>query len=229
MSGRPAPTPPTACGGHRVQLTLLAGALYGIVAVLAVRVRGSNSPLRVDRVVSRLVGSRRWWSRLRQLRVAVLWLRVGVRPLVSYGLPAAAVVLALGLAVLAWRRSDPRSAALCLVGPALAVVLTDTVLKPLVDRHSGAALAYPSGHATGAAAVATVVLFLLHRWGGWRITLRLAPLALALPVAMGIALVRLAFHYPTDVVGGTAMGAATVVVVAVLLDAQRTRNSQTTL
>jgi len=126
-----------------------------------------------------------------------------------------------GLAGVAWYRHDGRALTMCVVGPALAIALTDVVLKPLVDRHLGPGLAYPSGHATGAAAVSVLALVLLHRWRGWRATARFAPVALALPVGTGLALVRLAFHYPTDVVGGTAMGTATVIALAVLLNAQQ--------
>jgi len=143
---------------------------------------------------------------------------------VGVGLPLGALIGVLGLAVIAWCRRDGRALILCLVGPALAVVMTDVVLKPLVDRHLGGGLAYPSGHATGAAAVSALMLILLHRWRGWRATAWLAPLAFAIPVGMGLALVRLAFHYPTDVVGGTAMGMATVIAVAVFLDAQNSRS-----
>jgi len=96
----------------------------------------------------------------------------------------------------------------------MAVLLTDVVAKPIVGRRLGGGLAYPSGHATGAAAVAVMALLLVARWGGPRALLWFGPVALLLPILMGLALVRFGWHYPTDVVGGTAMGAATVLAVA---------------
>lgn len=219
MDGEPARAAPD---GRvlRMGLVLVAVALFGVVAVIAVRVRGGTMPLHVDNTASRIVGSSRLGQLAARAHMTPAWPHGALGVLVRWGLPLAAAAAVALLAAVAWSRRDHRAVALCLAGPVLAVVLTDLVLKPLVDRHHGAALAYPSGHATGAAAVATLAVLLLHRWRGWRAAALSTPLALALPVVMGVALVRLAFHYPTDVVGGTAMGVATVVAVAAALDTQ---------
>ncbi|MDQ2825837.1 MAG: phosphatase PAP2 family protein, partial [Actinomycetota bacterium] len=187
-----------------------------------VRVRGGTTPLGVDRSASRIVGSPRLGELAARAHVTSHWPRGTMGLVVGDGLPLAAAAIVLVLAAVAWSRRDGRAVAVCLLGPALAVVMTDQILKPLVDRHYGAGLAYPSGHATGAAAVATLAVVLFHRWRGWRAAAWLTPLAFALPAVMGVALVRLAFHYPSDVVGGTAMGVATLVSVALLLDTQAT-------
>lgn len=220
MDGRAHPTSRSAAA-HKVELGLLCAGLYALVGSLALFVRNGSTPLRVDRVVTRLVDSVHLRDIVSASHARALWPHGGGGRLIGYTLPAAAAGLALGLALLAWLRRDFRAAALCLLGPLLAVALTDSVLKPLVDRHHGPALAYPSGHATGAAAVAALLLVLFHRWRGWRLTAWLSPVALALPAVMGLALVRVGFHYPTDVIGGTAMGVATVVALAVLLGAER--------
>lgn len=219
MDGSTAPTPRRG-RALRVGLALGAGALFAVVAVIAVRVRGGSTPLGVDREASRIVGSPRLGELAARAHVTQNWPHGAMGRLVTEGLPTAAIAAVVLLAALAWSRRDLRAVAVCLVGPALAVFMTDHVLKPLVDRHHGAGLAYPSGHATGAAAVATLAVVLLHRWAGWRVAAWLTPFVVALPAVMGLALVRLAFHYPTDIVGGTAMGVATVVIVAVALDAQ---------
>src|SRR5205085_9945502 len=106
-------------------------------------------------------------------------------------------------------------------GPVTALLLTEAVAKPLVDRRHGLSLAYPSGHATGAAAVAALALVLSHRWRGWRGLAVASPVALALPAVMAVALVRLDWHYPTDVVGGLAVGAATVLALAAVVSKGR--------
>jgi len=203
-------------------LSILSGALFAIVGVIALRVSGGTASSGVDRAISRVVvGSARLGKAGFRTDGALPWPNGAMRQLVLYGLPAAAVTIALGLALVAWWRRDVRVIALCLVGPALAVVTTHAVLKPIVDRHQGDGLAYPSAHATGAAAVAALVVILVYRWAGPRAAGWSAPFALALPAAMGVALIRLGWHYPTDVVGGNAMGAATVIALAVALRAHQ--------
>jgi membrane-associated phospholipid phosphatase len=218
MDGSAAPTSGKGVA-HKIELGLVCAGLYAVVGSLALRVRGGTAPLRVDRAVSNLVGSARMGNAVARTHVAALLPRGISHDLVGNGLALGAALVA-GLAALALLRRDLRAAALCLAGPALAVVLTDSVLKPLIDRRHGVGLAYPSGHATGAAAVAALSLVLFHRWGGWRSTAWFTPVAVALPLAMGLALVRLGYHYPTDVVGGTAMGVATVIALAVLVGAE---------
>lgn len=114
---------------------------------------------------------------------------------------------------------------LALVAPASAAALSDLVLKPLVGRPAAAGgYAYPSGHATAAAAVATVLVVLALPGGtlarhasprGLRGVCALAGFATCYVL---VALVALGYHSTTDVVGGAALGCGTVCGLALLLD-----------
>jgi membrane-associated phospholipid phosphatase len=105
--------------------------------------------------------------------------------------------------------------------PAAAGV-TEFVIKPLVDRTVYDNLSFPSGHTTGVAAVASVVVVLLL--GPLRPPLPavaravLACLCAALTAAVAIALVVLGRHYFTDTVGGAAVGVSVVLVAALVID-----------
>lgn len=190
---------------------------------MALRVHGDTAPLEIDRVVSEKLGSARLGEWAAQFRITSgHGLPDGLAPhAVLYAVPLAALAALVGLLGLAWRRHDRGAMVLCLLGPAVALFLTDAIAKPLVGRRHGPSLAYPSGHATGAAAVAVLALVLCHRWKGWRAFALAAPIALAFPVVMGVALVRLNWHYPSDVVGGTAIGAATVLALAAAVSSAR--------
>ncbi len=76
-------------------------------------------------------------------------------------------------------------------------------------RPHGTALGFPSGHATAAAAFAVMVAYLVSRSRlprGWR--LAIGVLAAAAACAIGFARVLLQAHWPADVLGGFAIGAA---------------------
>src|SRR5207237_6468526 len=78
----------------------------------------------------------------------------------------------------------------------------DRALAP--DRHGALKASFPSGHATVAMALALAVVVVSPR------VLR-APLAVAGAVyaaAVGISLVALGWHYPSDVLGGFIVAAA---------------------
>src|SRR5437764_1004348 len=84
-----------------------------------------------------------------------------LRDLIQLGNPGTIAVLCLGITAICivWRRW--RAAALALLAPPVAAVITELVLKPLIGRHIGHAFSFPSGHATGAFAVATVASLVL--------------------------------------------------------------------
>ena len=136
-------------------------------------------------------------------------------------------VLALACAVL----GHLRAAALAVTAPTAALLLTELWLKPLVGREvvPGHGDAYPSGHATAAAAVATVTLLLLlpGRPLGSRllrpVAVLLGALVLLLTAGLGVALLTLRYHDVSDVVGGVGVAVATVLVTAALLDVVRAR------
>jgi membrane-associated phospholipid phosphatase len=121
-----------------------------------------------------------------------------------YVLLVAAVV---GAAVLAGRREAGVAAALLLVG----AEVTTQALKPLLAEHRSQAFdtwlppsAWPSGHATGAAALAIAVVLVTPPG-------RRGPVAVVaglFTAAVCVALVALARHYPSDVLGGLCVAGA---------------------
>jgi undecaprenyl-diphosphatase len=129
---------------------------------------------------------------------------------------------ALALLCVAFRRH--RAAALCLAGPATGGALAEWVLKPLIDRRMGGYLAFPSGQATGAVAVAVVIAVLLLSRGALRGRLGrvarglLGTTAATFGVGVGVALVVLHLHYATDVLGATLLAPVVIVTLAAGLD-----------
>jgi membrane-associated phospholipid phosphatase len=122
--------------------------------------------------------------------------------------PWVVVIGAVVLAAVSLRR-DPLRAIACLVGPPLAVVLGQEVIKPMVGRTLGGSLTYPSGSTTGAAALAVAaILAVPPRWK-W-VT---AVVAVGYALWMTIAVVALRWHFPTDSLGGSVLGVAVVLVV----------------
>jgi undecaprenyl-diphosphatase len=91
----------------------------------------------------------------------------------------------------------------------VAAPLAESVLKIAVGRPrpEGAAYGFPSGHATAAAAYFGAVLYLSE---SLRPSARRAVriIAIALIVLVGVARIMLRAHWPSDVVGGFALGLA---------------------
>jgi len=146
--------------------------------------------------------------------------RSALEALTLIGAPETVVAVAVLSAAIALLRGRHRLAAVALIGPALTGAAT-TLLKPLIDRTvADGALAFPSGHTAGAAAlglVATIALIGVLRPGP---TGALALLAAgSVPAAItGTSMVLLGAHYPTDVLGGYATAVIAVLGSALLLD-----------
>ncbi len=122
------------------------------------------------------------------------------------------------VAVVAARRERARWPVVAVAGGLAVAPALTTALKALLDRERpplGEALlrpgdaSFPSGHATGAAAAAVVLAWVVARTARRR---GAAPLAAALAVlfavAVGLTRVYLGVHWPTDVLAGWVAGAA---------------------
>lgn len=94
-----------------------------------------------------------------------------------------------------------------LVAPELAVAVNTWVLKPLWDRPLQDYLAYPSGHTVHFVAIATAFVLLADD-----LRVRAAQLTVAVVLLVGVAvgMIGLGYHYPTDILGGTAAAIALV-------------------
>jgi len=103
------------------------------------------------------------------------------------------------------RRNRPRALAL-LVGPVLAVGVSDWVIKPVVHRTYADVVSFPSGTVTAVAAVATVAL--LATPDPWRSIV--AALGGTVTVLEVMSVVALRWHYPTDALAGLAVGVGVV-------------------
>ncbi|MGK5530113.1 phosphatase PAP2 family protein [Streptomyces sp. URMC 129] len=139
------------------------------------------------------------------------------------GIPAALVLLTAVAWVLLRRRPDAPQAVAGVFWAGLAAGIACLVNAPIrgfvarprpVDTHpdlhvlvAGEGYSFVSDHAAAAAAVA-VALFLVHRGLGAAV--------FGLAVLQGFIRVMLGVHYPTDVIGGFALGAAAALLLAPL-------------
>jgi membrane-associated phospholipid phosphatase len=121
------------------------------------------------------------------------------------GSPFVVVVGAVTGFLATFRRNRPRAVAL-LIGPVLAVLVCDWVVKPVVGRTFADVVSFPSGTVTAVAALATVgVLAVPNRWR-WAAAVP----AGAVTVLSALSVVALRWHYPTDALAGLALGAGVV-------------------
>ncbi len=192
----------------RIPVAGLAVLGAGVVTVLGLRFAGDTHAGHTDRAVAGLVTVHHGAARTVEHGFADL------------GDPITVAVLLILLAAAAFAARGTRGLALALVGPLLAMVTTSLVLKPLIDRTRSGELAFPSGHTTAVASMSIAAATLLLGWVVVPWTLRWAgAVVLALlAVAVGVSMVGLGDHYPTDTLGGSGVALAVVLLVALVVD-----------
>lgn len=146
-----------------------------------------------------------------------LWLTAALRMITEVGgaVPLAALA-ALTCAAVVWRRRSWPPVALALAGVS-GVALVIVTAKALVVRDrphiSFAVIAedgysFPSGHATGTAAIAFLSAWMLTRWliTSWTGRVIAWTVAIGLAAVIGFSRVYLGVHYVSDVVAGWLLG-----------------------
>jgi membrane-associated phospholipid phosphatase len=97
----------------------------------------------------------------------------------------------------------------CLVTPTVAVLLTEWVLKPVIERRYAQVLSFPSGTTTLVSAVAMAFIIAVPS----RIRPAVAAIGAFLVALECMAVVALQWHFPTDAVGGAIFGAGMVLLI----------------
>ena len=176
-------------------VAVLSLVLFAVLLIVVWHMRG---PIGVDRALD---------GATRQPNVQLLsrLARLGSEGFVFLGVAAVAVV--------AYACRDKPGVAICVVGPALAAVC-ELIAKPVVHRMDRYFLSYPSGHATLSASLAALIVVVAYRLGGARAAAVAAVPAAVLPLLVSVAVVRLRWHYPTDAIGGVALGVGVVCAMA---------------
>lgn len=181
-----------------------------LVVVLGVIVWHSRGADRLDRDVASALYSRPG-NAVRGVASAVTF----------FGSPMAVAVGALLVTAWAWWRFHDRLLSLFCPLAVGASALAEKVLKSIIARPRPPTavlvhevdFSYPSGHVTGAAALALATILLL--WAGGRRrnrTLSISALAVY-AVAVAVSRLVLGVHYLSDVVGAAALASAGVLVV----------------
>ena len=134
--------------------------------------------------------------------------RATVVGLANLGGPETIALLAVLLAAVLGARGRWTGAAAVVLAPAVTGLLTQYVLKPVVDRPLNTEPSWPSGHAGGTWALATVVVVLLLREGCTRVRVVDSAAVLVVAVVNAVGLVGAQYHFTTDVLGGAAVGVA---------------------
>jgi membrane protein DedA with SNARE-associated domain/membrane-associated phospholipid phosphatase len=138
---------------------------------------------------------------------------LGSAPLVS-GVLAAAVLLA-------WRRARPGVSVflgICLLGGQV----LDDIVKSLVDRPrpdisalvQASGSSFPSGHATAGATLCLGLAYVFTRGRDWAPSIWIWTAGGLTAILIGLSRVYLGVHWPTDVIGGLALGSAWTAVCA---------------
>jgi undecaprenyl-diphosphatase len=180
-----------------------------VVLALAVVVRGRDSGTTLDNKIDPAV--------IRHLSTSVSTALLHLTDPVVIACATAA------LAALAAARRRWRLFAVTLLSPSLALLLTEVVLKPVVHRTHEGALAYPSGHESVPASLATILALLVLQTR-WRVRVKAAALAALVLylVLCAVALVGVFFHYATDTVGAVCLSVTCVLATALVVDRQFT-------
>ena len=147
------------------------------------------------------------------------WLTAALKAITLLGnSPTIAVVAVLVTAVAVWRAGTWLPAVLGLIG-AGGIGLVIVTAKRVVGRSRPASpfaliteggYSFPSGHATGTAAVALLCAWMLSRWviGSWPGRVAVWSIAIGVTGAVGFSRVYLGVHYVSDVLAGWLLGAA---------------------
>ena len=125
------------------------------------------------------------------------------------------ILIAMGCALARWWRG----VALAALTVPVASGLTEGVLKPVIGRTIDGALSLPSGHTTAGFTLATLVAVLLSRRLPAPARGLVILAAYVLAVAVAAAMIAQGFHYFTDTIAGAAVGTATVLIGALVIDA----------
>jgi undecaprenyl-diphosphatase len=107
--------------------------------------------------------------------------------------------------------------------------LVISAAKHVVGRHrppfpdaliTPGGFSFPSGHATGAAAVGLLCAWMLCRWVAhrWVVQVAIWAVTVALIVLIGFSRVYLGVHFPTDVMAGWFLGAAWAGIVTLVVE-----------
>lgn len=141
------------------------------------------------------------------------------KAVVVLGSPTVSALLVAGIAAWAVTLRLWPVAALVILGPGCAALLTEFALKPLIGRDFDGELAFPSGHVVRAAALATVATVVLLNARGSGPSRAVAAVSVAgLVGAVALAVVALNWHYTTDTVGGALLSIAVVLAVSLGID-----------
>ena len=107
--------------------------------------------------------------------------------------------------------------------------LVISAAKPVVGRHrppfpdaliSPGGFSFPSGHATGGAAVGLLCAWMLCRWVArrWAVQVAVWAVTVALIVLIGFSRIYLGVHFPTDVLAGWFLGVAWAGIVVLVVE-----------
>ncbi|MDQ3751800.1 MAG: bifunctional DedA family/phosphatase PAP2 family protein [Actinomycetota bacterium] len=113
-----------------------------------------------------------------------------------------------------YRRTRQRRWVIFLATTMVGALVLDDVVKALVDRPrpnfrplvEAAGSSFPSGHATAAAATCAAIAFLLTRYRSWRPSVTIWTVAAGVAALIAFSRVYLGVHWPTDILGGLALG-----------------------
>lgn len=121
-----------------------------------------------------------------------------------------ALVLGSVVAVVVTIRRDPWRSLTCGLSPVLATLISDQIVKPLVDRYiAPGELTFPSGTVTVAAALATVAVLVTPP--GWKPASVAGSIAALVGVCLSVLVLR--WHFATDVIGACGLGIGVVLCV----------------